>query len=386
VAGVVSARITAVRAISGNDDSRQQPNNDNKALFPTHPDRRHLPRSISPAGGVISLLSGIMVMGLGPPGKAMTEIVVAAPAPGSLNNTGLVEGAGDAFGCLSSPDKAQAPVGKGVRRFFCDVHRRAKNGEGYRITFTTDGVMFNHVESFAEIPVKAGDKVFVDVLPLQHTDDAIGLLRRGVELYCLRRLTLIEKKRGELKLPKTTRGDIKALMSIEEQWFRKLSEDFLIMRRMISAHRSLQRTHQQLENKCKALSEAEKYTLKTAIKALENQMDEMAKKIAEEAVRRYPAYNKLVTELGIDGNLQAMEALAEVLVYPEWRSWRRTRNYFGLWPRDRKNRYHKSKTARQALERLTIAVKGYGVKGRDFDEVLKTIWLTLKTQKTSPPA
>jgi hypothetical protein len=156
-------------------------------------------------------------------------------------------------------------------------------------------------------------------------------------------------------------------MSIEEQWFRKLSEDFLIMRRMISAYRSLQRTHQQLENKCKALSEAEKYTLKTAIKALENQMDEMAKKIAEEAVRRYPAYNKLVTELGIDGNLQAMEALAEVLVYPEWRSWRRTRNYFGLWPRDRKNRYHKSKTARQALERLTIAVKGYGVKGRDFD-------------------
>jgi hypothetical protein len=207
-----------------------------------------------------------------------------------------------------------------------------------------------------------------------------------VELYCLRRLTLIEKKRGELKLPKTTRGDIKALMSIEEQWFRKLSEDFLIMRRMISAHRSLQRTHQQLENKCKALSEAEKYTLKTAIKALENQMDEMAKKIAEEAVRRYPAYNKLVEELGIDGNLQAMEALAEVLVYPEWRSWRRTRNYFGLWPRDRKNRYHKSKTARQALERLTLAVKGYGVKGRDFDEGLKTIWLTLKTQKTSPPA
>jgi hypothetical protein len=385
VAGVVSALITAVRAISGNDDSRQQPNNENEALFPTHPDRRRLPRSISPAGGVTPLLSGIWTPGLGPLGNAMTTSVVAAPAPGSLNTASLVEGAGDGFGCLSSSDKAQALEGKGVK-CFCDVHRKAKNGEGYRITFTTDGVTFNHVESFAEIPVKAGDKVFVDVLPLQHTDDAIGLLRRGVELYCLRRLTLIEKKRVELKLPKTTRGDIKALMSIEEQWFRKLSEDFLIMRRMISAHRSLQRTHQQLENKCKALSEAEKYTLKTAIKALENQMNEMAKKIAEEAVRRYPAYNKLVTELGIDGNLQAMEALAEVLVYPEWRSWRRTRNYFGLWPRDRKNRYHKSKTARQALERLTIAFKGYGVKGRDLDEVLKTIWLTLKTQKTSPPA
>jgi hypothetical protein len=323
--------------------------------------------------------------GLDPPGKAMTEKVVAAPAPGSPNATGLTEGAGDGFGCFPSPDKAQAPVGKGVR-YFCDVHRKAKNGEGYRITFTTDGVTFKHVDSFGDIPAKSGDKIYIDTIPLVHTDGAIGLLRRGVELYCLRRLTLVEKKRGELKLPKTTRGDIKALMSIEERWFRKLSEDFLIMRRMISAYRSLQRTHQQLENKCKALSEAEKYALKPAIRALENQMNEMAKKIAEEAGRRYHAYNKLVEELGIDGNLQAVEALAEILVYPEWRSWRRTRNYFGLFPRDRKTHHHKSKTARQALERLAVAVKGYGVKGRDLDEVVKTIWLMLKTQKTGPPA
>jgi hypothetical protein len=384
MAGVVSARITAVRAISGNDDSRQQPNNDNKALFPTHPDRRHLPRSISPAGGIQSSCRGLRIMGLGPSGKTMTE-VVEAPAPGSLNTAGLAKGAGDGFGCLPSSDKAQAPEVKGVR-FFCDVHRKAKNCEGYRITFTADGVTFRHVDSFVDIPAKSGDKIYIDTIPLNHTDDAIGLLRCGVELYCLRRLTLIEKKREELKLPKTTRGDIKTLISLEERWFRKLSEDFLMIRRMISAYRSLKRTHQQLENKCKALSEAEKYALKPAIKALENQMDEIAKKIAEEAVRRYPAYNKLVEELGIDSNLQAMEALAEVLVYPECRSWRRTRNYFGLFPRDRKNRYHKSKTARQALERLTIAVKGYGVKGRDFDEVLKTIWLTLKTQKTGPPA
>jgi hypothetical protein len=316
----------------------------------------------------------------------MAGKVVAAPAPGSLNNTSLVEGAGDGFGCLPSPDKAHAPVGKGVNRFFCDVHRKARNGEGYRITFTTDGVTFKHVDGFAEIPVRAGDKVFVDVVPLQHTDGAVELLRCGVELYCLRRLTLIKERREELKLPKTTRGDIKALMSIEERWFRKLSEDLLIMRRMISAYRSLLRSRQQLENKCKALSEAEKHTLKPAIKALENQMDEMAKQIAKEACRRYPAYNNLVEVLGIDGNLQAVEALAEILVYPEWRSWRRTRNYFGLFPRNRKTNYHKSKTARQALERLTLAIKGYGIKGRDLEEVLKMVWLTLKTQKTGPPA
>jgi len=79
----------------------------------TSPDRR--PSRPSPAGGVISSCQGLCVMGLGPPGKAMTE-VVAAPAPGSLNNTNSIMGAGDGFGC-PSPAKAQAPVGKGLEGF-----------------------------------------------------------------------------------------------------------------------------------------------------------------------------------------------------------------------------------------------------------------------------
>jgi hypothetical protein len=84
--------------------------------------------------------------------------------------------------------------------------------------------------------------------------------------------------------------------------------------------------------------------------------------------------------LGIDGNPSALEALAEVLVLPEWASWRRTKNYFGLWRRDRKTRSHRSRTARQALERRTISIKGYA-RGKELKEVLKTIWITLKAQK-----
>jgi hypothetical protein len=373
--------------------------NDKKPSSPlnTNPDRRNLPSGAClrreeqqpPVWGCAP--------GLGPPGKAMVEKTVAKdPAPGVEGQTpqgGLLPGymgkAAPGLQGREAPLRVRdgtLPIeGKGVK-YFCDVHRKAKNGEGYRITFTTDGVTFKHVDSLEDIPAKAGDKIYTDTIPLNHTDGAIELLRRGVEFYYLRRLTLIKERREKLGLPKTTRGDIKTLISLEGRWFRKLAEDFLIMRRMISAYRSLQRTRQQLENKCKALSEAEKYTLKPAIKALENQMNEMAKQIAEEAGRRYPAYNNLVEELGIDGNLQAVEALAEILVYPEWRSWRRTRNYFGLFPRNRKTNYHKSKTVRQALERLTLAVKGYGVKGRDLEEVLKTVWLTLKTQKTGPPA
>jgi KaiC/GvpD/RAD55 family RecA-like ATPase len=49
----------------------------------------------------------------------------------------------------------------------------------------------------------------MDTLPPQHTDGAIELLRRGVEVYYLRRLTLIEKMRREHKLPKSARGDIR---------------------------------------------------------------------------------------------------------------------------------------------------------------------------------
>ena len=285
-----------------------------------------------------------------------------------------------------APSPATRHDAQGGRIIYADVHRKARNGESYRITFTTDGVTFRHVDRFLDIPAVAGDKVFVDVLPLHHTDGAIELLKRGVEVYYLRRTTLISRKREELKLSKSAKSDIKVLMSIEGRWFRKVSEDFLVMRRMIAAYRSLMRSRIQLTNKSKALAEDERNLLKQAIKSMEEQMEILATKISEEAGRRYLSYSRLVDELGINGNTTAMEALAEVLVYPEWRSWRRTKNFFGLWKRGEKTRYHRSRTARQALERLTIAVKRYGIKGRDLEDTLKRIWLTLKAQKAGPPA
>jgi hypothetical protein len=101
-------------------------------------------------------------------------------------------------------------------KFYADVHRTKKKSERYRITYTTDGTAFKHVDSFSEVPTGPGDKLFMDALPVQHTDGVIELLGRGVEVYYLRRLTLLRKVRGEHKLPKSTRGDIKALMNIEE--------------------------------------------------------------------------------------------------------------------------------------------------------------------------
>jgi hypothetical protein len=191
---------------------------------------------------------------------------------------------------------------------------------------------------------------------------------------------LLKKVRGELKLPKSARGDITTLMNIEEGWFRRVTENFLVMRRMILGHRSLLRTRQQLLNKYKALSEAEKVVLKPAISSIEKQMVEVARMIAGGAGRRYPAYNRLVEVLGVGGRSSALESLVEVFTYAEWSSWCRVRNYFGLWDRDGKTHYHKTK-ARNALETPTLSIKGYRINGRDIEEVLKTICLNLKTRK-----
>jgi hypothetical protein len=128
-------------------------------------------------------------------------------------------------------------------KFYADVHKTKKNDEGYRITYTTDGKAFRHVDSFSEIPAGPVDKLFIDTLPPQHTDGAIELLGRVVEVYYLRRLTLLKKMRSKYKLPKSARGDIKTLMNIEERWFRRVTEDFLVMRRLITAYRTMTRTH-----------------------------------------------------------------------------------------------------------------------------------------------
>jgi hypothetical protein len=264
-------------------------------------------------------------------------------------------------------------------KFYADVHKTKKNDERYRITYTIDGITFKHVDSFSEIPAGPGDKLFMDTLPPQHTDGAIELLRRGVEVYYLRRLTLIEKIRREHKLPKNARGDIKALMSIEERWFRRVTEDFLVMRRMILAHRSLSKTHQQLMNKYKALSEAEREVLKPAISSIEKQMEEMAGMIAEEAGKRYPAYNVILEGLGINDGLAGREALAELLTYADFvnSSLRGLKKLLGLYKPINSSRkeYWRLYNGRlhRAVTRLAMAYYKNRPNGRQCWELVKKI-------------
>jgi len=264
--------------------------------------------------------------------------------------------------------------------YYADVHRTRRNGEGFRITFTTDGVSFRHVDSFADVPAREGDAVFVDALPLQHTDGVIELLRRGVEVYYLRRLTLISRKREELRLPKTARGDVKALMAIEQKWFRRVTEDFLVMRRMVVTYRSLMGTHQQFTNKYRAVSEEERRVLRPVVKALEEQMCELAERIAEEAGRRYPAYNRLVEELGIK-SLAGKEALAELVVYLDpSKGFRKTTSLVGLFKPVRGKKIY-SRHLRKTLQRLTASVNGVRparLTARLEEKTLFKVWTILR--------
>jgi hypothetical protein len=119
---------------------------------------------------------------------------------------------------------------------------------------------------------------------------------------------------------------------------------------MILAYRSLLKTHQQLVNKAKSLSESGRITLKPVISSIEKQMGEMAGMIAEEAGKRYQAYNRLVDGLGVRGNIKAQEALAELIAYLDpSKGFRKTRNLLGLFKPTRERRKIYSGHLRRAL-------------------------------------
>ncbi|MEM0349301.1 MAG: hypothetical protein QXD24_03875 [Candidatus Caldarchaeum sp.] len=267
-------------------------------------------------------------------------------------------------------------------RFYADVHRK-RDDTGYRITYTTDGENFRHVDSPSEIPVEAGDKVYVDTIPIIHTDGFIELLRRGAEVYYLRRLTMIEAVRQKMGIKsKSARTDIKALMAVDDKWFRRVDENFLVMRQMISAFRSLERTMQRLENQLKAASSATEESLRRMVKQVEIEKEVLAKLISEEAAKRFPVFVKVVKELGIMGenHVLACEALAELLTYVDFsKSFRQVRGYLRLYRKRSKNQTYNHET-RHALTRLTMATTRNTPNAHKQEDILMKIWLTIRQE------
>jgi hypothetical protein len=143
-------------------------------------------------------------------------------------------------------------------------------------------------------------------------------------------------------------------------------------------------THQQLINKYKALSDAERNILRPAITIIEEQMDTLARQIAMEAGRRYLGYNRLVDGLGIRGNVKAEEALAELMPYIDQpMGLRKMINLLGLFKpiRGRKKIYNGY--LRKALQRLTASansIRSLQLTAKKEKEMLSRIWMIYRQE------
>jgi hypothetical protein len=110
-------------------------------------------------------------------------------------------------------------------------------------------------------------------------------------------------------------------------------------------------------------------------------MEEMAKKITEEAGKRYPAYNVLLEGLGIDGSLAGREALAELLTYADFvfvdSSLRGLKKLVGLYKPINSSRTDYWKLydgkLRYAVNRLAMAFYNNRPNGRQCWELVKKI-------------
>jgi hypothetical protein len=155
--------------------------------------------------------------GLDPPGKAMTEKVMAAPAPGSPNATGLTEGAGDGTRCLPSPDKAQAPMGRRGRTVFLDFGR----SKIFAITDDSDEVLvFNNLTELAEKLKPA--VIVLDSLPGKQQSAAAELAKTGIIFLRLKNLKKLSEERKNNGVKKSDENDVAALKVL----FRRNPDDF----------------------------------------------------------------------------------------------------------------------------------------------------------------
>jgi len=303
------------------------------------------------------------------------------------NDTTMAEGGGETTESIRK--QVYEPRGRVGRRFYADVHRMAnknrkrKNDDNYHI-YTVDGENFKACR-ITDIPAEAGDELYVDTIPVELTDEFIEVLRRGVRVFYVRRLTSFKLMYEKLGIKtNSAKNDVKVLMALETKWFREVNEDILVMRRLICAYRSLLNSRQSLMNRMRALSEVEREVLKDAIKALEEKMTTMAEIIVSEADKRIPAYNEVVRALGIEGenHLSAREALADVMLHMQRStSYRQFRKFLGLFPGRRGVNKFYNTSARMALARLTSAVHCPEHRARDEEQLLRRIWHLKKTRE-----
>jgi hypothetical protein len=239
----------------------------------------------------------------------MAEMVVAAPAPGSLNTTNLIEGAGDGFGCLPSSDKAQAPVGRKGGTVFLDFGRR----KIFAITDDSDEVLvFNNLTELVE---KLRPAVIVlDSLPGKQQNAVAELAKAGIIFLRLKDLKKLSEERKNNGVKKSDENDVVVLKTL----FRRNSDDFrplfetpeeFIVRELTEEWA----TFTLMKKVSKQKRTTTNYPL--AIKAhrtLQNIVKDFSEKIHREALK-LPLYRLTFERLGLKG-----PTLAYLLSHDGW--------------------------------------------------------------------
>jgi hypothetical protein len=233
--------------------------------------------------------------GLDPPGKAMTEEVVAAPAPGSPNATGLTEGAGDGTRCLPSPDKAQAPTGSGT--VFLDFGR----SKIFAITDDSDEVLvFNNLAELAEKLKPA--VIVLDSLPGRLQNTAAELAKNGIMFLRLKDLKKLSEERKNNGVKKSDENDVVMLKTL----FRRNSDIFqplfetpeeLIVRELTEEWATF--TLMKKVSKQKRTTTNHPLAIK-AHRTLKNIVKELSEEIHREALK-LPLYRLTFERLGLKG-------------------------------------------------------------------------------------
>jgi hypothetical protein len=239
----------------------------------------------------------------------MTEKVVAAPAPGSLNTANLTEGAGDGTRCLPSLDKAQAPMERRGGTVFLDFGR----SKIFAVTDDSDEVLvFNNLTELVE---KLRPAVIVlDSLPGRLQNTAAELAKTGIVFLRLKDLKKLSEERKNNGVKKSDENDVVVLKTLfrrnpdifqplfetpEELTVRELTEEwatFTLMKKVSKQKRTT--TNHPLAIK--------------AHRTLQNIVDEFSEEIHREAMK-LPLYRLTFEQLGIKG-----PTLAYLLGHDGW--------------------------------------------------------------------
>ncbi|MEM4407173.1 MAG: hypothetical protein QXI19_00360 [Candidatus Caldarchaeum sp.] len=114
-----------------------------------------------------------------------------------MNNDSTMAGSGGKK-TESIRKESYKPLGRVGRRFYADIHRLANKNRGGKTEenhhiYSVDGENFSKAAKITDVPAGAGDELFVDTIPVELTDGFIELLRRGVRVFYVRRLTLFKE-------------------------------------------------------------------------------------------------------------------------------------------------------------------------------------------------